>query len=55
MTIAFKRIEEVLSKKAMKDFREFMSGQTVEGNKKGETLVFEEDFIRWMNKLPVID
>ena len=50
MAIKFKRIEQVLTKKAYKDFCKFMDGQTVsiEG-------VYEDDFLRWIQKLPVID
>jgi len=50
MTITFKRIEEVLTKKAYKDFMKFMTGQTV-----GIYGVYEDDFIRWINKLGVVD
>ena len=50
MAIKFKRIEQVLTKKAYKDFCKFMEGQTVsvEG-------VYEDDFLRWIQQLPVID
>jgi len=50
MPISFKRIKEVLKPEAYKNFEKFMYGQTYvdEG-------VFEDDFIRWIKKLPVID
>ena len=50
MTIPHKRIKEVLSSKAYKDFMDFMYGQTVcsEG-------VYDDDFLRWIKRLPVTD
>ena len=50
MAIKFKRIEEVLTKKAYKDFCKFMEGQTC-----GMEGVYEDDFLRWIKRLPVID
>lgn len=50
MTIPFKRIKEVLTAKAYKDFEKFMTGQTVCGEG-----VYDHDFIRWMKEWPVID
>jgi hypothetical protein len=33
----------------------FMSGQTVEMDRDGRSVVFEDDFIRWVMKRQVID
>ncbi len=54
MSINLERIKEVLTAKAYKDFSKWFAGQTGE-LKNGKLMVYEEDFIRWMNKLPVID
>ena len=50
MTISNSRLEEILKKKQYDDFMKFMEGQTVI-----EPGVFDDDFIRWVKKLPVID
>ena len=50
MSIKFKRIREVLTKEAYEDFEDFITGQTVT-----MTGVYEDDFIRWINKLRVVD
>ena len=55
MDILMKRIAQMLNKKTLKQFEEFMKGQTVVGNMKGETMVFEDDFLRFVHELPVID
>ena len=56
MTIADKRIEEVLKPKAYKNFCKFMQGQTVElGDDGSSAMIFEDDFLCWMKHLPVID
>ena len=55
MSIKLSRIKEILSKKAYKEFIEFMRGQTVEVGEDGKTAIFEDDFIRFVNKQGVID
>ena len=46
----FERLKEILKAKYYKDLCKFMEGQTVDING-----VYEDDFMRWFNKLPVID
>lgn len=50
MTIKFDRIREILKTKAYRDFLKFMEGQTVEENG-----VFDDDFLRFVKKYPVVD
>lgn len=54
MSISIDRIKEVLSASAYKDFSKFMQGQTGElvG---GVMYIYEDDFIRWILKKPVVD
>jgi hypothetical protein len=44
------RLKEILKAKHFKDLMKFMEGQTYDENG-----IYEEDFIRWFNKLGVID
>jgi hypothetical protein len=53
-SIPLKRIEEILSKKSFKDFRNWFAGQTGEIIN-GELCVYEWDFLRWIHKKPVVD
>ena len=46
----FERLKEILKSKAFKDLCKFMEGQTIDENG-----VYEEDFMRWFDKLGVID
>ena len=55
MAIPSARIREILRPRAHKDFLKFMSGQTVEMDRDGRSVVFEDDFIRWVMKRQVID
>lgn len=50
MPINFNRIKEILKPKYYKDFNKFMYGQTVciDG-------IYENDFLRWIYKLPCVD
>jgi hypothetical protein len=50
MTIEFKRIEEILKPEYYKEFLEFLAGQTVSVDG-----VYEDDLLRFVNKLGVID
>ena len=50
MSIRFDRIKEILKPKEYKAFENFMRGQTVD-----EEGVFEDDFLRWVKRLPVDD
>ena len=50
MSIRFERIKEILNPKMYKNFFDFMEGQTVCADG-----VSEDDFIRWVNKLGVVD
>lgn len=50
MEIKFERIKEILRTKHYKDFCKFMNGQTT-----SMTGVYEDDFLRWVNKMGVID
>jgi hypothetical protein len=50
MGIKPERIKEVLRTKYYKSFCKFMEGQTMDSEG-----IYEDDFIRWMQKLPVID
>lgn len=53
--VKLKRIKEVLNKKAYKSFEKFMRGQTMSFDKNGDTIVYDDDFIRFIYKLPVVD
>jgi len=55
MTIPLERIKEVLNEKSYEKFIKFMEGQTVESDDKGKTVVFEDDFLRFIKKMEVID
>ena len=44
------RLKKILKSKAYKSLMEFMEGQTVD-----EDGIYEGDFMRWFNKLEVID
>ena len=44
------RLKEILKLKYYKDLIKFMEGQTM-----NETGIYEDDFLRWFYKLPVID
>lgn len=50
MTIRFEILKEVLTKKAYNELMDFMIGQTV-----CEDGIYEDDFLRWINKLGVVD
>jgi len=50
MSIPFKRLKQVLKSKYYKEFSEWMEGQTTD--MKG---VYEDDFLRWVQELPVLD
>jgi len=50
MAIPFDRIEEILTNKAYKEFCKFMEGQTV-----SEEGVYEDDFMRFVLKLGIVD
>ena len=54
MSIKLERINEILTAKAYKDFIKWFKGQTGE-LKDGELCIFEDDFLRWINKQKVID
>lgn len=54
MSIKLKRIKEILNAKAYKDFSKWFGGQTGEIIN-GGLCIYEDDFIRWINKLHVID
>ncbi len=47
-------IKEVLSPNKFTEFEKWMYGQTV-GIYKGESLVYQYDFERFLNGLPVLD
>ena len=47
-------IEEVLEPEQFAEFANWISGQTV-GIYKGECLVYEHDFVRFLKGLPVLD
>jgi hypothetical protein len=50
VVIRFERIREILNTKAHRQFLKYMKGQTImEGG------VFEDDFLRFVKKYPVID
>jgi hypothetical protein len=49
------RIKQILKSKFYRDFCYFMDGQTMEIDKSGNTIIFDDDFFRWINKLKVID
>lgn len=55
MTIPMSRFGEILRPKAFKDFTKFLQGQTTEMDKDGRSLIFEDDFMRWVKKQKVID
>lgn len=55
MGISIVRIREILDEDAYDDFNEFMKGQTIEFDKHGKSVIFEDDFLRWIKKLPIID
>lgn len=55
MAIPSARIREILRPRAHKDFLKFMSGQTVEMDRNGRSVIFEDDFLRWVKKQQVID
>lgn len=50
MSISFKRLKQILKPKHYKKFSEWMTGQTVDMEG-----VYEHDFLRWVNELPVTD
>ena len=50
MVIKWGRIEELLKRTQYKNFCKFMEGQTVDANG-----VYEDDFLRFVKKQPVID
>jgi len=52
--IELTRIKQVLKVQEYRKFMSWMTGQTMEINN-GKAGVFEDDFIRWVNKLEVID
>jgi len=50
MGIKFERVKELFTAKAFKEFSEWMKGQTVDAGG-----VFEDDFLRFVKRQPVID
>ena len=50
MSIPFKRLKQILKPKYYKEFSKWMEGQTID--MKG---VYEHDFLRWVQRLPVTD
>lgn len=50
MAIKIERIKEVLKEEYYEDLLKFMAGQTV-----SEDGIYEDDFLRWLKKLPVVD
>jgi hypothetical protein len=50
VTISFERVRELLKTEQYNEFLKFMKGQTVTGEG-----VFDNDFLRFVKKLPVID
>lgn len=54
-TIRSKGLKIGMSSIDYKAFNKWMLGQTVEMDEDGTVLIFESDFLRWLNRLPVID
>ncbi len=54
MVIKNSRIKELLTPKQYEKFQKFMRGQTVR-EEKGELLIYEGDFLRFIKEFPVID
>ena len=50
MVIKNSRIKKVLKKSALKDFNNFMTGQTAPIGG-----IYDNDFLRWIKEWPVID
>lgn len=50
-----KRIEQVLKKKYLKEFKAWMTGQTVGINEDKSIEIYDQDFVRWLNDLQVVD
>tara|TARA_Y100000034_G_C6859671_1_gene391104 strand:- start:1297 stop:1449 length:153 start_codon:yes stop_codon:yes gene_type:complete len=50
MSIPFKRLKQILKPKYYKEFEKWMHGQTMD-----EVGVYEDDFVRWVYGLPVVD
>lgn len=50
MTVPFRRIKEILKPRAYRELMDFMEGQTIEFEG-----IFDDDFMRWVHKIPVID
>jgi len=50
MSISFKRIKQILKPEYYKEFNNWMKGQTVDMEG-----VYEHDFLRWVQELPIID
>lgn len=46
----FERLKEILKKKYYNDLMEFMVGQTID-----EDGIYENDFMRWVNKMEVLE
>ena len=54
MSISLERIKEILKPRQYKNFIKWVGGQTGELIN-GQLFIYEEDFIRWIRRLPVID
>ena len=50
MSISFERLKQILKPGYYKEFSKWITGQTVDIGG-----VYEHDFLRWVNELPVID
>ena len=50
MSIKEKRIKEILKPKVYKEFCKYMNGQTMDMEG-----IYDDDFLRFVKKLPVID
>jgi len=60
VAIKIARIKEILSKKSYKEFCNFIRGQTlypchIEIDRDGNAVIFDDDFMRWIHKRPVVD
>lgn len=49
------RLKEILKIQSFKDFGKFMEGQTYQMDKDGRSMIYEDDFLRWVKKQKVID
>lgn len=50
MTISFERVRELLKTEQYNEFLKFMRGQTITAGG-----VFDNDFLRFVKRLPVVD